>query len=60
MLQYKSAPPALPPTPPPAPGSVAPWSLAVQAKIVMNAKLLAGKDKGVAGGVYREAMMKVR
>jgi hypothetical protein len=51
--------PAVPLTPPPAPGGVAPWGLEAQAKIVMNAKMLATKNKGAAGGVYREAMPQV-
>ena len=60
ILRYKGAKPAVPVTPPPAPGSVAPWTLEAQAKIVMNAKMLATKNKGAAGGVYREAMTQVR
>lgn len=50
ILRYKGAMPAVPLTPPPAPGGVAPWGLEAQAKIVMNAKMLATKNKGAAGG----------
>jgi hypothetical protein len=53
ILRYKGAKPNVPLTPPPAPGSVAPWGLEAQAKIVMNAKMLAIRNEGAAGGVYR-------
>jgi hypothetical protein len=60
VLRYNRAPRKLPTTPPPQPGTVAPWTTEQTAQIVMSSVLLNSKDKSAGGGVYRTAMSKVR
>lgn len=59
VLRYKGAPETLPSTPLPQPGSVAAWTLEQDAQIVMSSQLKSFSNKGVAGGVYREAISAV-
>ncbi|KAL4428183.1 hypothetical protein ABPG75_002272 [Micractinium tetrahymenae] len=56
VLRYKGAAEALPTTPLPQPGSVTPWTVEQEAQIVMNSQLKNYTNKGVAGGVFREAI----
>lgn len=59
VLRYNRAPRKLPTTPPPQPGTVAPWTTEQTAQIVMSSVLLDSKDKSAGGGVYRTAMSKM-
>ncbi|KAI3433825.1 hypothetical protein D9Q98_003629 [Chlorella vulgaris] len=59
VLRYNRAPRKLPTTPPPQPGTVAPWTTEQTAQIVMSSVLLNSKDKSAGGGVYRTAMSKM-
>lgn len=60
VLRYKGAAEELPSTPLPQPGSVTAWTLEQDAQIVISSQLRNYTNKGVAAGVYREAMSPVR